>query len=78
MMEQMNVSGQEKDGQAEKQGCAGLAAVEDKRGTGQQDKGDDCRLLRQEMRAARADAEDEADRDRQEDVALAPAEGVSR
>ncbi len=65
---------QEENGQAEEQGGAWLAAVENKRGSGQQRKGDDRRLLRQKMRAARADTEDEADRDRQEDVALAPTE----
>ncbi len=48
--------------------------LEDKCGSGQQDKGDDRRLFRQEMRTARADAENKAGRDRQKDVALAPAE----
>ncbi len=48
--------------------------LEDKRGSGQQNKSDNRRLLRQEMRAARADAKNKADRDRQKDVALAPTE----
>lgn len=75
MMEQMQVSGQEENGQTEEQGDA---VMKDKRGNRQQDKGNDRCLLRQKLRLARADAEDKANRDRQEDVAFAPAESVGR
>ena len=75
MLEQMQVSGQEENGQTEEQD---VAVMKDKRGNRQQDKGNDRRLLRQKLRSARADAEDEADCDRQEDVAFAPAEGTGR
>lgn len=75
MMEQMQVSGQEENRQTEEQG---VAVMKDKRGNRQQDKGNDRRLFRQKLRSARADAEDKANRDRQEDIAFAPAEGVGR
>ncbi|MGR0480339.1 MAG: hypothetical protein ACTFAL_02740 [Candidatus Electronema sp. V4] len=75
MMEQMQVSGQEENRQTEKQG---VAVMKDKRGNRQQNKDDDRYLFRQQQRSARADAEDEAGRDRQEDVMLAPAEDGCR
>ncbi len=71
----MQVSGQEENGQTKEQGNA---VMKDKRGNRQQDKGNDRCLFRQKLRSARADAEDEANRDRQEDVAFAPAESVGR